>query len=172
MSQYLFLLIICQNKKNKTALLSNCKSSELHLLATWGRHCADFPYFVIKCIKIRQLALIEEFIKEDMTRDRYTNTKCRPEYTDTWYTAVNMLYGKMRVAQDVRLTCLSVFDLSIVAQTLAMWPLTRSAVWGTCQRSEVTWVSWTQRHTLSRSLSFSLLLSFFFLNSNALPRLH
>lgn len=32
--------------------------------------------------------------------------------------------GAVCVAQDSRLTCLSVFDLSIRAQTLAMWPLT------------------------------------------------
>lgn len=82
----------------------------------------------------------------------------------------------MCVVQDIRLTCLSVFDLSIGAQTLAMWPLTPSAVWGACHRSEVFWVSWTQRHTLTSPLSFSVSnfhsCCLFSLTNNVLPLLH
>lgn len=60
--------------------------------------------------------------------------------------------GLVGVVQDDRLTCLSVFELSIRAQTLAMRPLTPVAVWGTCQQSEVISVSWT--HISERGLTF------------------
>lgn len=78
-------------------------------------------------------------------------------------TNMQQVSGLVRVAQAGRLTCLSVFELSIRAQTLTMWPLTPCTAWGTCQQSEVISVSWTHiserglmlHHTLNLSRSFS-----------------
>lgn len=77
--------------------------------------------------------------------------------------------GWWEVAQDSRLTCLSMFELSIRAQTLSMWPMTLGAVWETCQWSEVISVSWTHisewRADVSQFKSLKLFLSLFLSSS-------
>lgn len=66
-----------------------------------------------------EAAGFNDIINKDLTRDSYINTMHK-HMVHTGGRAVRKVTGAMSVAQDTRLTCLSVFDLSIRAQALAM----------------------------------------------------
>lgn len=63
-------------------------------------------------------------IKSDLSWDKQRTHK----HSEASYEGTNTgSLGTLRIAQDSWLACLSVFELSIRAQMLAMWPLTSAA---------------------------------------------
>lgn len=117
---------------------------------------------------MNHLSLIKELATSEKTRAHTTHRTCEHEYAGKSQGAIHEVSAAVCVAQDTTLTCLSVFDLSIRAQTLAMWPLTPpGAVWETCRGSKFSWVSWTRRlrfrhqHTLLLFLCLSTVIFFF-----------
>lgn len=150
------MCIVCQKKTraNSCAGFANCKSSEMNLLATWSHHCAGFPPGHQQMNRhYRQLPSIKTLWRKKRWLYEHTNTKTLTRILEHEIQRGRHAAREIWAERDVSLTFLSAFDISVGAQALAMWPLTCGAVWGTCQRSEVISVSWTQGRTHSVDLS-------------------